>query len=109
MILIAKDRKRSHYYLIKLLTILLEEDYDALEELLKAELDVEVSIRELIESSTGLSALEVDAHLFRYCSCCYLTVICFRMREMRACNFCKLLIVWRSKDHCMTEANNIVL
>lgn len=77
VILIAKDRKRSHYYFIKLLTILLEEDYDSLEELSKAELDVEEVLRGLIQSSQGVAELNVDVYLLCCCSNYYLIFICF--------------------------------
>lgn len=93
VILIAKDRKRSHYYFIKLLTILLEEDYDALEELAKAELNVEEILRGLMASSEGVAELRVDVQLFCCCSNCYLIFICFRMKGVHVNDFYTLLLV----------------
>lgn len=60
VILLAKERKPSHGVLLKLLTVLIEMDYDALDELARSKLDAKEVLNKMLESSAGKPELNVD-------------------------------------------------
>lgn len=62
--LVAKERTGSHLHLLKLLAILVEEDYDPLDELARSKLDVKEVLNRLVESSVGRPELDVNFRLF---------------------------------------------
>lgn len=83
--LLSRERKRSHYYLMELLLILVEQNYDPFDEMAKSRLDVKEVLNGILRSNADKPELRVNVQLLLFCHCMVVFFLFVFQEERRIC------------------------